>query len=208
MTPRPFAVFDRDGTLIVDRHCLSDPEQVELLPGVADGLRRLRDLGVGLAIATNQSAIGRGLLDHDQLSLIHRRMEAMLATEGIRFDGIYVCPHAPEDNCHCRKPQPGLIEQASREIGLVPQNCFVIGDKQSDVELGRRTGGTTFLVRTGYGAELAEAGATCADYVVDDVAEAARVIEHLLTTREESAKCDGVGDPQLTHQRSSREQGP
>jgi len=134
-------------------------------------------------VATNQSAIGRGLFDRDRLDQIHRRMEDMLATEGICLDGIYVCPHTPDDNCSCRKPLPGLIEQASRELGFDPKECFVIGDKECDIELGRRTGATTFLVRTGYGAELADEGTVTADYVVDDLAETAQIIEHLLTRR-------------------------
>jgi histidinol-phosphate phosphatase family protein len=180
-TRRPFAILDRDGTLIVERHYLSDPAQVELLPGVADGLRRLRDLGVGLMVATNQSAVGRGVFDRERLDQIHRRMEEMLAAEGIRLAGIYVCPHTPDDNCSCRKPLPGLVEQASQELGFDPKNCFAIGDKECDIELGRRTGAATFLVRTGYGARLADAGTVSADYVVNDLAEAAQVVEHLLT---------------------------
>jgi histidinol-phosphate phosphatase family protein len=179
-TPRPFVIFDRDGTLIVERHYLSNPDQVELLPGVAEGLRRLRDLGLGLLVATNQSALGRGFFDRDRLDQIHRRMEELLAAEGVRLDGVYVCPHTPDDDCPCRKPRPGLVEQAARELGFDPKQCFVVGDKECDIELGRRTGATTLLVRTGYGAELAQAGTCPSDYVVADAAEAARIIERLL----------------------------
>jgi D-glycero-D-manno-heptose 1,7-bisphosphate phosphatase len=187
MTQRRFAIFDRDGTLILERHYLSDPEQVELLPGVVDGLRRLRDLGLGLAVVTNQSAVGRGYFDRNRLDLIHRRMEELLAAKGIRLDGVYICPHTPEDDCQCRKPLPGLIEQASRELGFDPRECFVIGDKDCDIELGRRIGAAAFLVRTGYGAQTAAAGAGSADYVVDDLTEAARIIEQLLLAKTSSA---------------------
>jgi histidinol-phosphate phosphatase family protein len=183
MVRRPFVVLDRDGTIIVERQYLSDPDQVELIPGVVDGLRRLRDLNVGLAVVTNQSAIGRGFFDRERVEQIHRRMEAMLAAEGIRLDGIYVCPHTPDDNCSCRKPLPGLIRQASWDLGFDAQDCFVIGDKDCDIELGRRSGATTLLVRTGYGAQLADTGTVSADYVVNDVAEAAQVIEGLLKIR-------------------------
>lgn len=178
-TPRRrFVVLDRDGTLIVERNYLSQVEQVELVAGVADGLCALRELGLGLIVISNQSAIGRGHFDHAQLDRIHYRMVDLLAAQGVYLDGIYVCPHTPEDNCACRKPRPGLLETAAREHGFVPAECFVIGDKPCDIELGQAVGATTFLVQTGYGRQYVNTLAT--DFVVDDVAEAARVIERLL----------------------------
>lgn len=184
---RRFALFDRDGTLIVERNYLSDPDGVELLPGVIEGLHRLRDLGVGLVVVTNQSAIGRGYFDQNRLDEIHRRMEDLLAAEGIRLDGIYVCPHTPEEGCRCRKPLTGLVERASRELGFDARQCFVLGDKECDIELGRRIGAKTFLVRTGYGAELAASDGSSADYVVDDLAEAARTVDNLLSAQKADA---------------------
>lgn len=186
MTPRRFVVLDRDGTIIVERGYLADPDQVQLIAGVGAGLRRLRSLGLGLAVITNQSAIGRKFFDHARLEQIHRRLAELLAAEGVELDAVYVCPHTPDDGCQCRKPLPGLLERASREQRFDPAQSFVIGDKPCDVELGRRCGATTFLVRTGYGAEHAAAGTLAPDYVVDDVAGAARVIERILSEQPEA----------------------
>jgi D-glycero-D-manno-heptose 1,7-bisphosphate phosphatase len=180
MNRRRFVALDRDGTLIAERHYLAEPGQVELIPGAAAGLRRLAGLGLGLVVVTNQSGVGRGYFDLPQLDLVHRRLGQLLAEEGVRLDGIYVCPHTPEDDCTCRKPRPGLLERAATELGFHPRDGFMVGDKACDIEVGRRVGATTFLVRTGYGAEVAAGGRVAADYVVDDLPAAARVIERLL----------------------------
>jgi D-glycero-D-manno-heptose 1,7-bisphosphate phosphatase len=188
MSDSRFAVLDRDGTINVEREYLSHPEQLELLPGAAPGLRHLRTLGLGLVVITNQSGIGRGYFNRAGLDLIHDRLRELLAAEGIRLDGIYVCPHHPSDGCTCRKPQPELLERAAREHQFKPSESFVIGDKAIDIELGERVGATTLLVRTGYGAQVAALppgeimtqAAVTWDYVVDDLANAAGVIERLL----------------------------
>ena len=177
---RRFVVLDRDGTLIVEQHYLSHPGQVELIPGAAGGLRRLSQLGLGLVVITNQSGIARGYFDEAALFRIHRRLRELLEAEGVWLTGIYVCPHVPEDGCRCRKPEAELLQRAARDIGCDPRAAFVIGDKACDVELGRRVGATTFLVRTGHGAGFAGDTAVTPDYVVDDVKEAAQMIERLL----------------------------
>ena len=180
MKRRRFVVLDRDGTVIVERNYLSYPRQVELIPGAASGLRQLREIGLGLVVVTNQSAVGRGFFDKKCLDQIHQRFRELLDAEGVLLDGIYVCPHRPEDACGCRKPELGLLELAAQELGFDPQNSFVIGDKAIDIKLGQRVGAMTFLVRTGYGAQVAAETVVTSDYVVDDVYEAARVIEHIL----------------------------
>jgi D-glycero-D-manno-heptose 1,7-bisphosphate phosphatase len=180
MSQRRFVVLDRDGTINVEREYLSAPEQIELLPGAARGLRHLRKLGLGLVVITNQSGIDRGYFDGARLDLIHERLCALLAAEGIQLDDIYVCPHRPSDGCTCRKPQPELLEKAAREHQFKPGEAFVIGDKVIDIELGRQVGATTLLVRTGYGAQVAAQMVVTWDYVVDDLADAAAVIERLL----------------------------
>lgn len=180
MTRRQFVVLDRDGTIIFERHYLSDPDEVELIPGAADGLRRLLDDGLGLVLITNQSGVGRGLFDEARLKLIHRRLLDLLEAEGVRLSGIYYCPHTPADGCDCRKPRTGMIERAASEFGFDPQDSFVIGDKPCDVELGRRVGATTFLVRTGYGSQVAAEAGAAPDYTVADIREASLIIGRLV----------------------------
>lgn len=173
--PRRFAVLDRDGTLIegVQPYVLH-PDHVALLPGVAEGLRNLRSLGLGLIVVTNQSAVGRGLMDAARLEEINRRFTELLASHGVGLDGIYVCTHHPDEECACRKPKPGLIEQAAGELNFDPRRAFVIGDDVKDVELGRAVGATTFLVRTGHGESFVRAGhGARAHYVVTDLPAAA-----------------------------------
>jgi len=177
---RRYVVLDRDGTLIVDKHYLSDPDAVELVEGAGEALRRLSGLGLGLVLVTNQSGVARGLVSLERVGEIHRRMEALLEAEGVRLAGSYVCPHDPQDDCACRKPRTALLERAARELGFDPQRAFVVGDKASDVALGRAVGATTLLVLTGHGASQAEAGSVGADHVVADLAEAAGRIEQIV----------------------------
>ncbi|HWP41478.1 MAG TPA: HAD family hydrolase [Tepidisphaeraceae bacterium] len=175
-----FVLLDRDGTIIVERHYLSDPDQVELLPGAAEGLAKLSAMGLGLVVVTNQSGIGRGYFDEGRVEQIHRRMCQLLAAHGVFLDGIYICPHRPEDQCLCRKPRTGLVQTAAMELGFMPHQSFMIGDKACDVELGRAIGACSILVRSGYGASVAESQPACADHVVDDLAAAAVLIETLI----------------------------
>lgn len=171
---RRFVLIDRDGTINVEKHYLSEPGQLVLIPGVGAALRRLRDAGFGIAIITNQSGIARGYFDLARLDAIHARLTELLAAEGATVDGIYVCPHGPEDDCACRKPLPGMAEQAMAEHGFDGKLSTVIGDKEVDVELGQAIGATTFLVRTGHGEKY---GATSkADHVVADLPAAVAVI--------------------------------
>lgn len=186
MERRRFVVLDRDGTIIAERHYLSDPSQVELLPNVFRALRYLNKLGLGLIILTNQSGVSRGLFSLSTLDLIHQRLRKLFMKSGIYLDGIYSCPHRPEDNCSCRKPIPGLIYQAAKELDFDPRACFVIGDKACDIELGQQVGATTFLVRTGYGNQVVVEGVVNPDYVVNDVWEAAQIIQHILTSDEKA----------------------
>jgi D-glycero-D-manno-heptose 1,7-bisphosphate phosphatase len=177
---RRFVVLDRDGTLIDECSYLSDPDQVKLISGVAEALRRLKGMGLGLAVVTNQSAVGRGLLSEDRLYEIHHRLREILKSEGVQLDGLYYCPHKPEDECWCRKPSIGLMKKASEELSFDLHSSFVVGDKMSDIEMGRQAGAVTFLVRTGYGAQAAADCSAAPDHVVADLAEAAEKIAALL----------------------------
>jgi D-glycero-D-manno-heptose 1,7-bisphosphate phosphatase len=173
---RRFVLVDRDGTINAERCYLTDPEQLELLPAAAAGLRSLSAAGLGLVVVTNQSAVGRGLMDEDRLGQIHERLHDMLAAEGVCLDGIYYCPHVPEAGCSCRKPAPGLALRAAAEFGFELSECFVVGDKPCDLLLGRTIGAATILVRTGYGSQTEADGSTPADAVADDLLHAAGII--------------------------------
>lgn len=172
-----FVLLDRDGTIIKECHYLSDPELVELLPGAAEGLRLMAEMGLGLVGVTNQSAIGRGFFDETRLFQIHQRLRELLELEGVHLKDIYFCPHLPADNCQCRKPRTGLIDMAAKKFEFKPQDSFVIGDKPCDIELGQRVGASTVLVRTGYGAEVAAQKTVNPDFVVENLWEAALAIQ-------------------------------
>lgn len=186
-----FVLLDRDGTINVERGYIIDPQDVELLPAALRGLKRMAELGLGLVVVTNQSAVGRGYMSLATLEAIHGRLAGLLAEGGVVLDGLYFCPHRPEDNCDCRKPKPGLVYRAASEIGFDPRRAYVVGDNLCDVQLGKRIGATTLLVRTGRGHAVAAGGAAGPDYVVDDLAEAAEVIEVLLAARERGSGWEG-----------------
>lgn len=180
---RRFVVLDRDGTIIDECSYLAQPEQVKLIARAAPALRRLKQMGLGLLVITNQSAIGRGLFDEERLTAIHRRLVEMLRVEGVELDGLYYCPHRPEDQCGCRKPSIGLMQKAAAELSFELPESFVIGDKISDIEMGRHAGAVTFLVRTGYGEQSVAGSRAAPDYIVADLAEAAEQIADLLQGR-------------------------
>ncbi len=167
---RPFVLIDRDGTINVEKHYLSDPDQLELLPGAGDAIARLNRAGFGVVVVTNQSGIARGYFGLDRLAAIHDRLIRLLAGQGAHLDGIEICPHGPNDDCQCRKPLPGMVTQAAGRLGFDPARSVVVGDKEVDVELGLAVGATTFLVRTGHG--MTYAAASKAHHVVDDLATA------------------------------------
>lgn len=184
---RRFVMLDRDGTLIEGLPYLSDPAQVQLLPGVGAGLRALRELGLGLCLVTNQSGVERGYFSLETLELVHKRLGELLAEQGVKLDAIYYCPHVPEQACRCRKPEPGLVERAVNELALDPLASFVVGDNQVDVELGQRIGATTILVRTGYGAQVAADPTVRPDHVVGDLAEASRLIQRIVSQEKQES---------------------
>jgi len=174
---RPAIFLDRDGVIIENRddYCLSW-EQVAFLPGALQALARARFAPHAFVIITNQSAIGRGLLERATADEINARLVNAIHASGGRVDGVFMCPHAPDAGCDCRKPQPGLLLQAAHELSLDLGRSVLIGDALSDLDAGHAAGvGQAILVRTGRGAQqLSRAGAARASSftVCADLSEA------------------------------------
>lgn len=173
---RRAALLDRDGTLIVEKDYLADPDGVELEAGAAAALRTLARLGLVLVVVSNQSGIGRGYFTRARADAVNARVDQLLSAEGVEIAGWYLCPHAPEEACACRKPLPGLAHAAAAELGLDLQRSFVIGDKPADVGLARAVGATGLLVLTGHGADHRRWAETEGVPVCRDLAAAAEVI--------------------------------
>ena len=154
---RPAVFLDRDGTLIEERGYLDRLELLSVFPWTPDAIRLLNRAGFAVVVITNQSAIARGLIDEVFLHDVHRQLDARLGVA--RIDRYYYCPHLPDAGderyrvrCRCRKPGPGLIEQACREMDLDPAASVMVGDRWLDVACGQAAGTRTLLVRTGHGA--------------------------------------------------------
>lgn len=156
MTPVRHVILDRDGVLnreAAGGGYIARPEDFAWLPGALEGLKLLRESGVYLSVATNQSGVGRGIMSLEQLDLVHRRMKTEAARYGAALDAIFFCPHSPQDSCDCRKPAPGLIQAALKESGFSAAETILLGDAQRDLEAATRAGVRAALVRTGKGRE-------------------------------------------------------
>jgi D-glycero-D-manno-heptose 1,7-bisphosphate phosphatase len=166
-------ILDRDGTVVVDRGYLDDPAGLEFEPGAAAGLQRLYSHGYRLIVVTNQSGVGRGFFTLECVEAMNERLKVMVEDAGARLEGIYFCPHAPDAACACRKPALGLLTQAAADLGFNPSSAIVIGDKESDIEFGRRAGAMTILI-----AANAQAPNVLmrADVVAPNLMEAARAV--------------------------------
>jgi len=180
--------IDRDGTLNEERDFLTAPDELRLVRGAGPAVKRLNEAGATVCVISNQSGIARGYLTEQDLSLIHERLVRLLASDGASLDGIYYCPHHPDEgrppyraDCDCRKPKPGMLNRASRELGIDLSRSFVIGDKSDDILAGKAVHATTFLVMTGYGKQSLERFRTDPvqpDHVVPSLVEAVDYIVH------------------------------
>jgi D-glycero-D-manno-heptose 1,7-bisphosphate phosphatase len=140
--------FDRDGTLIHNRHYIKDPKDVELVPHAANAVRFINYSLRAVVVVTNQSGIARGLLTEDDYARVRARLDDLLAERSATIDSTYHCPHHPEFTgpCDCRKPATGMFEQAFRELNLEPTKCAYIGDRWHDIAAAQKFGGRGILV--------------------------------------------------------------
>jgi D-glycero-D-manno-heptose 1,7-bisphosphate phosphatase len=157
----------------VDRHYLSDPDGLEFLPGAAAGLRKISEMGFRLVVITNQSGLARGFFSLSRLQEIHDRLKQMMLSIGAPLAGIYFCPHGPAEKCQCRKPNLGMMRQASVELRFDMSKSIVIGDKDSDVEFGKRAGAVTILIGNPGVLRVSSAGPS---YTVETLTEAAHIM--------------------------------
>jgi D,D-heptose 1,7-bisphosphate phosphatase len=182
----PAVFLDRDGTLNVECGFLRTAKELELLPGVGAALKSLRQGGFRLVLVTNQPVVARGEASADDVAEVHRRLEWELGIAGAYLDGIYVCPHHPDAGfpgerpelkipCACRKPGTALIDQACDELEIDRDQSWMIGDQTRDIEMARRAGLKSVLVRTGAAGMDGQYAAT-PDWIADDLTAAASVI--------------------------------
>lgn len=158
MSGHPAVLLDRDGTLIEDHGYIGRVDRMQVYPFAIEALRVLQRAGFRLVIVTNQAGVARGVFPESFLAEAHGWLADRFAAAGVRFDGIYYCPHHPDgtlpqyrQRCECRKPRPGMALQAARDLGLDLSRSYVVGDKWLDVGLANQSGARGILVRTGYG---------------------------------------------------------
>lgn len=172
-------LLDRDGVVNYDSPAfIRTPDEWRPIPGSLDAIARLKHAGWLVAVCSNQSGVGRGLIEPAMLEAIHDRLRAALAECGGSLDALLYCPHHPAEGCTCRKPAPGLLLAAMAGLGVSAGDCVAIGDSLRDIEAGKAAGCRTILVRTGNG-RAAETGARQigVDAVYDDLSDAVNAIE-------------------------------
>jgi D-glycero-D-manno-heptose 1,7-bisphosphate phosphatase len=178
---RPAVFVDRDGTLIEDVDYLSDLNQVVLFPWTVDALRLLARAGFLTVVITNQSAVARGIVTEDFVRQTHEYLNARLASGGARVDAFYFCPHHPEATveryrarCRCRKPEPGMVEDAARDLSIDLSASWVVGDRWIDVATGNAAGVRALLVKSGHAARMQETSSpgVRADAILNNLMEA------------------------------------
>ena len=156
---KKWIILDRDGTLILDKNYLGNPDGVELLPNVSKGLLRLGQFGYKFVVVSNQSGVGRGYFTKNDMDAVNKRVSELLFSGGVVIEGFYSCPHLPEEKCLCRKPEIGLVESAAKELNFrLDEVLCVIGDKESDIKLASNIGVMSLLLATGYGKHEYERG--------------------------------------------------
>lgn len=179
MSAQKWIILDRDGVINEDSdEYVKSAEEWIAIPGSLEAIARLKQAGYGVAIATNQSGIGRGLFSFEDFETMCEKMDVMLDQVGGWVDGIFLCPHAPDEGCHCRKPLPGLFEQIQEAFELNSlEGVPVIGDSLRDLQAGQAMGCTPILVKTGKGERTLKKGQGLEGVAVyDDLAEAVNAL--------------------------------
>lgn len=178
----PAVFLDRDGVLIRDVDHLHREDQLRLLPGVASALSRLNRAGWLTIIISNQAVVAKGMLSEAEMYRIGEVLSLRIARKGARLDASYYCPHHPEGKvseyirrCMCRKPEPGLILKAVKEMNIDLKRSYLVGDKTGDILAGERAGVKTILVKTGYGGGDAKYPMR-PDYIVKNLMGAVKII--------------------------------
>lgn len=152
MQPAPFVLLDRDGVLNVDRsHSVRDRSEFELVDGAAEAVSTINDKGYRVIVVTNQACVGRGDLDPEELDAIHQILRRKVRDAGGHIDDVYVCPHVDADECRCRKPRPGLLEDAREDYEFDLSETFFVGDDDRDMQAAQDAGARPAVVRTGKG---------------------------------------------------------
>jgi D-glycero-D-manno-heptose 1,7-bisphosphate phosphatase len=173
--PPSLVIVDRDGVINEDSgEFIKSVAEWRPIEGSLDALAALAQAGVRVAVVTNQSGVGRGLLDEDTLQAIHGHMRTAIRAAGGELAGIYYCPHLPDAGCECRKPRPGLLRALERELGLSVRGAPFIGDRLSDLDAADAVGARPILVRTGTGTVTEPTAAARGIAVFDDLRAAVR----------------------------------
>jgi D,D-heptose 1,7-bisphosphate phosphatase len=184
MAEKRKAVFlDKDGTLIPDIPYNVNPDLITLQPGVIEGLQLLKENGFVFVVISNQAGVARGYFKINDLERVKQKLDFLLNGEGIQIDGYYFCPHHPSGiiaeysvACNCRKPNPGMILQAAKDLQIDTEESWMIGDILNDVEAGNRAGCKTILLDLGYETEWVEGNFRKPTFVASDFLQAARFI--------------------------------
>ena len=156
------AVFlDRDGTINQDIGYLGEPESVVLIDGAAEAIGMLNQRGIKAIIITNQSGVARGYFSEQELEMVNQRVVELLAQRGAKIDGIYYCPHHPDDGCGCRKPMSGLLRQAAEDFGIELASSYMVGDKPTDVLAATGVGAKGILIAHSEDVTCGEASYVC-----------------------------------------------
>ena len=143
-------ILDRDGVINEDSDdFIKSPAEWRPIPGSLEAIVKLKHAGFRVAVASNQSGLARGLFDYDTLFAIHDKMTRMLADIGTQLDGIFFCPHGPDDGCACRKPGTGLLDDIARRFGVSIKGVPFIGDSDTDMQAAQSAGARPIFVRTG-----------------------------------------------------------